>query len=162
MVSTINNTFIGYIKDNNIEKVKCLLDLKDQINLDINHKDCDKNTPLTFALLNGYIESAKLLIDYGADVNIKGQREHTPLQIAISSNMEEIVKLLLKCGVDFKYKDNNGLTLLMFTAMNNKIEIAKMLIEKGVDINARNNNCKICVKNLHFISSFIICFKHIS
>jgi serine/threonine-protein phosphatase 6 regulatory ankyrin repeat subunit B len=55
-----------YIKSNNIEAIKYLLDNK---LIDINIQDNDGWTPLMYASHNNYIEIVKLLLSY-KDINV--------------------------------------------------------------------------------------------
>lgn len=65
---------------------------------DVNAKDKDGNTPLTWASYTGKKEIAKLLISKGADVNVKNNDGYTPLQMTYHINdpkvKQEIIALL--------------------------------------------------------------------
>ena len=84
--------------DGNIEAVKQHL----AAGTDVNAKDKDGDTPLSYAALLGHKELAELLVANGANVNVKvasGPRQGgTPLDDAIKWKDTEIVDLLRKHG----------------------------------------------------------------
>ncbi|WP_298016331.1 ankyrin repeat domain-containing protein [uncultured Castellaniella sp.] len=57
-------------------------------------------TPLHYAASKGQVETARLLIDWGAIVNAPGPDGTTPLMMAALSGKPAIVKLLLSQGAD--------------------------------------------------------------
>ena len=96
-------------EEGNIEVVKQHL----AAGTDVNAKDVNGSTPLTFA---DNKEIAELLISEGADVNAKGMHGHrgTPLHSAASHGHKEIAELLLAEGADVNAKSGNGSTPLLF------------------------------------------------
>ncbi len=170
MSSNINDTFHGYIIANNIEKVNFLLEIKDQINLDINYKNHNGSTALSIALSNGYTEIVKLLLEKGVNTNIKDKRGYTPLLLASNYGFTEIVKLLLEKGDDVNIRDEEGNTALSFALKNGYTEIAELLKSKNGenDENDENDNDnKIMMKMLrkykvkHGVDKlFVLCYKN--
>ncbi len=76
----------------------------------VNYRDNNGHTPLTYAAMFNKLNTAKLLIENGADVNAKDSDNNTsPLSYAISRGNLELVKLLL---------DNNADINIMYPAMD--------------------------------------------
>ena len=63
--------------------------------------DLHRMTPLLYAVLGGYHDSMRLLLDAGADVHlIDGQKGRTPLRAALETQDAAAVKMLLDYGAD--------------------------------------------------------------
>jgi len=119
--------------DNNIEKVKYLLEVEDN---DANDKDIAGQTALMYS--DNY-EMSKLLIDNGADVTI--QADYNGETALSMSNDYEVSKLLINNGADVNSKNNYGRTPLMGSMYRDApIAIAKLLVESGADMNLRDDN----------------------
>ncbi|MGC9119596.1 MAG: ankyrin repeat domain-containing protein, partial [Thermoproteus sp.] len=61
--------------------------------------------PLHVAAAANAVESAALLIAYGADINARGRNNKTPLHVAMLHCNTEIVELLLRYGASIKARD---------------------------------------------------------
>ncbi len=128
---------------------------------DVNKRDRDGTTPLTWAAGEGSPKAVKALLDKGAEVDAKDNKERTPLMSAAYRGFPEVVKLLLEKGADIKAKDKDGWTALMFAASGENLKIIavakgkaivrygnsgptldviNLLIEKGLDVNARDKD----------------------
>jgi hypothetical protein len=118
--------------------------------IDVNAKDCDNNTALSYAKNEDLVE---LLIKYGADVNNKDKYGMTRLMKAAREGEKKICELLIKNSADVNATNIDGYTALTFALMdikidkidlyefllklrpygkkNEKIEICELLIEHG-------------------------------
>ncbi|WP_342261375.1 ankyrin repeat domain-containing protein [Spiroplasma endosymbiont of Notiophilus biguttatus] len=84
-------------------------------NLNINEKDNSGNTPLHYACFHNFLETADLLIKYGANINAKNNRDNTPLHYAIMGNADlKFINLLVDKGANFIEKDKMGNDSLSF------------------------------------------------
>jgi ankyrin repeat protein len=119
------------------EAIQEFLDLQ----VDLNTKDKDENTPLLLCVKRGDIASTKLLIEAGADVNAKNEGGATPLHWAAAYNKNpEILTLLIKAGADVNATAVNGSTPLQDAVWFNKNpEVTTLLIKAGADVNAKDN-----------------------
>ncbi|KAI3733671.1 hypothetical protein L6452_13121 [Arctium lappa] len=61
-------------------------------------RDYDNRTPLHVASLHGWIEVAKVLIEYGADVNAQDRWKNTPLADADGARKHHMIELLKSYG----------------------------------------------------------------
>ena len=109
-------------------------------------------TPIFFSVLGGAVETAKLLIKYGANVNaldVYGRPplyyigKPSPVPSATAENRLQVAKLLLDNGADVNIIDVDGaqpLWPIVFNARGKKEElpIVKLLVEHGADPNHIN------------------------
>ena len=109
-------------------------------------------TPIFFSVLAGEVESAKLLIKYGANVNaldVYGRPplyyigDPSPVPSATAENRLQVAKLLLDNGADINIIDVDGaqpLWPVVYNARGKKEElpIVKLFMEHGADPNHIN------------------------
>ena len=76
-----------------VDIVRRLLELRADPNIRTKH-----TTPLHRASSRGFLETARLLLRYGAKVNEKDEEGKTPLQVVASKRHEEMTKLLVEHG----------------------------------------------------------------
>jgi ankyrin repeat protein len=91
---------------------------------DVNYITPDSETPLSFAIVNGTVAIARLLIAAGANVNWIDAHETTPLAYAVSERDLEKVKLLLESGADPSHRD---LYALNEAARSNSPEMVRLI-----------------------------------
>lgn len=65
-------------------------------------------TALNQCVLDGNLESAKMLVELGANVNKKDRFGWTPLHYAASEGYEEICRFLLRSGANVRAEDKDG------------------------------------------------------
>lgn len=88
----------------------------------------------------GFIESVKLLLDYGADPKLVAANGETLLfQAVYNSDNSEVLQLLIDLGLNVNHKsDKDKNTPLFRIAILNKdeshFELAKILLKSGADI----------------------------
>jgi ankyrin repeat protein len=117
---------------------KCLEDAKEAISqgANVNVKNDWGLTPLSWAIYNGNVDMAKLLIEKGANVNA---RSSSPLSHAATKGNVDMVKLLIESGANVNAKDKDGFTPLdNAVGKGNNIDIVKLLVEKGANVNAKD------------------------
>jgi ankyrin repeat protein len=89
-------------------------------------------TPLHEAAWEGPLESAKLLLDYGADVNARGiNSDYTPLHCTAIKGQPAIALLLLEHGATVNALSNRGETPVDFAIKNGHLDLANLLREHG-------------------------------
>jgi hypothetical protein len=98
-----------------------ILQREDQVSIDVDAKDDNGWTPLSWAAERGHEAVVKLLLGTGkVDVDAKDEEYGwTPLSLAAENGHEAVVQLLLGTGkVDIDTKDNDGRTPLSWAAEN--------------------------------------------
>lgn len=100
-------------------------------NTDVNFKDSLERTALYYAVNNGFLECADVLLYHGANPNFASP-EATPLQIATYYNDTATIRLLL----DYKANVNQVLdnkTAFSVAIQQGNITAAKYLLARGAD-----------------------------
>jgi len=80
-----------------------------------NLKDKKGRTALHFAVNNGDIEMAKLLVSTMEGIDILINNQHTALTFALKNNNIDMVNCLLTCGVEVNRPNAQGTTPIMMT-----------------------------------------------
>lgn len=111
---------------------------------------CNGVTPLILAILNGHVDSAKVLLNEGADVNAKMETSmlgetvctYTPLSAAVTEKgFGEVVKMLIHKGADVNVKRcGHGYSVLHEVSSNGDPDIVKLLIDKGANVNVKTDS----------------------
>ena len=97
---------------------------------DINAKDGDF-TLLMKAATEGYLKTAKLLIDKGAEIDARTNEGTSALMVASSGGYTKIVELLVNAGANAKIKNNMGYTAEMYAKEKGYTNIVQMLNKVG-------------------------------
>ncbi|POR33318.1 Uncharacterized protein TPAR_06484 [Tolypocladium paradoxum] len=111
--------------------------------VDIDIKDKDGRTPLSWAAANGNEDIVPLLLTTGkVDIDTKDNDGRTPLSWAAAKGSEDVVQQLLETGkVDIDIKDKDGRTPLSWAAANGHEDVVQQLLETGkVDIDAEDKD----------------------
>ncbi|OAA71494.1 Pfs, NACHT and Ankyrin domain protein [Cordyceps fumosorosea ARSEF 2679] len=106
----------------------------------VNAKDNEGRTPLSYVAEKGHEAITKLLLDKGADAEAKDNDSRTPLSYVAEKGHEAIAKLLLDKGADVETNDNNSRTPLSYVAEKGYEAFAKLLLDKGADAEAKDKD----------------------
>ena len=99
-------------------------------------------TLLLFAVANGFLEGAKLLLKYGADTEIANIDGVTPVLYAVRYDNVPCLRLLIDAGAKVCAKDNRGYTALMVAAEHNCKSVVPVLLQAGVNPRTRTGSGK--------------------
>nr|AAM48476.1 SD21394p [Drosophila melanogaster] len=88
----------------------------DRMNMNPDQKDNAGYTPLHEACTQGWLEIARILLQYGANHSEAAQSGIRPLHGAIENDHEEVVRLLLSYGADPLLATYSGQTPLMLAS----------------------------------------------
>jgi hypothetical protein len=99
----------------------------------------DGETPLHIAAKKGYLNKARLLLQYGASPNVRTRRGETSLHYAVKTGSLKVTRILIDRGAYVDARDADGRTPLHYAAEGGFISIAKLLFERGADPNAEDN-----------------------
>lgn len=106
---------------------------------DVNAPDPDGTTPLHWAVENGDLEIAQLLLKAGARAEVSNRDGVTPLWLAATHRDARIARLLLQAGADPKHHSPSGESVLMAAARTGDPELVDLLLSSGADPNARGS-----------------------
>lgn len=129
-----NKNLIEAASDNDIERVRSLIDAKAYVNA----IDKYNSTALMKAAEKGHKEIVQLLIEANADLNIVNYLRLTALMLASDHGRKDITQLLLDAKADVNPGDRFGTTALM-NAMNCK-DITKLLLDADAKVNTINGD----------------------
>lgn len=106
---------------------------------DVNHSESNEHTALEDALIGGYPEIAKMLIEKGADVN---GSEGVALEMAARRGYADVVKMMIERGAT-----TNGVRYALEQGVNEGwVEVVKVLLEARKDlIGEEELRCALCV-----------------
>lgn len=143
-------------------------DIRDTIQIDVNVRDENREglTPLHFAIRNNDLETARLLVEFGADTNMSAWPSDETLLIYAIAEMSghtfdeepknislDIIKFLVEeCKIDVNKENDWGYNPLGESAILNNRELMDYLVEQGANIkDAYKNTNKayetFCQKN---------------
>ncbi|KAH9253359.1 hypothetical protein BASA81_008710 [Batrachochytrium salamandrivorans] len=97
----------------------------------VNVFDKSGQTPLHLASKAGNLETARLLVDYGALLDVSDKVNGnglTALHLAVTHGHEQLVDMLLCQGASVKKKSRNGSTALHFAAFSVREEIMSRVL----------------------------------
>jgi ankyrin repeat protein len=100
-------------------------------------QDYYSKTPLHLAVLEGYKEVVKELLDHRVDTATTDFKGRTVLYLAIRGYSLGILRLLLERGADIATRDSKGIIPLYFVYQKGIIRIIDCLIEKGASREAK-------------------------
>ena len=140
-VIQLDKLFHNQILSGNVDSVKSFIKAGVDVNKRFNFGASGSISPLYLAILLGYSEVSKLLIDSGADAKMDFNGWNLMHVAADALGNEAIVELLIKNGLDVNAKTKfYGVTPLFFAARKGNIEATKALIKNGADVNAKHPN----------------------
>lgn len=113
------------------------MDMLIKLGFPLNYLWYGERTPLGYAVLNGNLSAAKLLIKNGADIHLTDRFGETVLHRAVFYSDKAMVDLLIKSGANINQESGSCLyqTPLMIAAEQKDVKMVKYLIEKGADVN---------------------------
>jgi ankyrin repeat protein len=102
--------------------------------LDINAQAHNGWTPLFYAVSQGHIEFARMLLKRGARTDIlDNSNSRTPLHFAVIRRNIQLVRLLLEHGADVNACDNYGETPSQMGSRQGRYEIVELLSKYGAE-----------------------------
>lgn len=115
----LKNALFEAIQDQDIGAVAQLCR---NVEVNPNVRDCFGLSPLLYAVNDGNLAIAKILLTEGVrtDVDAQDFRGRTPLMIAAAYGNVEMVNLLLRKGADVHMEDINGETPLSYALCNDE------------------------------------------
>jgi len=109
----------------------------------VNYQNCNEGTTaLGAAVISGYSNIVKYLVEHGADVNLANLRGETPLHLAVlgSDNGVDIISFLLNEGSWIEIEDECGDTPLMYATREEIPQAVEVLLMHGADADHPNED----------------------
>jgi ankyrin repeat protein len=107
---------------------------------DMDSKDYDGQTPLSWAAEKGHEAVVKLLLERGAQIESIDKYYRTPLSWAAENGHEAVVKLLLARGAQIESTDLDRRTPLSWAAKNGHEAVVKLLLDRGARIESTDTD----------------------
>ncbi|RPA75197.1 ankyrin, partial [Ascobolus immersus RN42] len=125
--------------------LRLLLDIQWTDSIDVNPRDGDGRTPLSYAAASGEIGIMRALLEskeMEVDVNSKDNSGFTPLHWASQNGETDILELLLRHPkTDVNARNNKGRTALSLAAENGRTKTIKALLkEEDIDIVSKDDS----------------------
>ncbi|AYP74067.1 ankyrin repeat protein [Fowlpox virus] len=128
----LNSPLHCAVKKGDFEAVKSLLDKHEYIN-DVFYDN--GYTPLNLAVVSGFTQIVRLLLENGADADICSTDLFTPLHMAVRMKHKDIINLLLVFNANPNLEDCFRCTPLIHACAEGDIETCESLISYGADVN---------------------------
>ena len=128
-LSLSRRTLLSRAAANGREVVKLLL----EEGAELESKDNDHRTPLSWASANGHEAVVKLLLEQGAELESKDNEGRTPLLRAAERGHKAAVMLLIEKGAELESKSSNDQTPLSWAAESGHEAVVRLL-EKGANL----------------------------
>ena len=111
--------------------------LSHKLDIEIQDRQPNKDTPLAHAAESGQANSIRLLLEYGANVHARNSSDYTPVMIAASQRHPGAVKALLEDGANPNDKASDGKTPLLLASRAGRYRLPTLqaLVEGGADVN---------------------------
>ena len=107
----------------------------------VNIKNRSGETPLCLisGSYHGNLETARLLLEYGADPGVRCHKGRDSLYMALREGHQGLIQLLLKRGASPNARDDSGRTLLQIAVQNREeVGLIQLLLKHGADPNTRD------------------------
>ncbi|EAY04282.1 hypothetical protein TVAG_390520 [Trichomonas vaginalis G3] len=101
-----------------------------ELNVEVDIKNYNNETPLFFAVNSNNIENYRTLVSHGANNKVLNKDGRNLLFNAIFSNSFEMADILIADGLDVNHKDINGKTCFDYIIMGDNCSCLKYLLEK--------------------------------
>ncbi|KAL6978601.1 hypothetical protein U1Q18_020266, partial [Sarracenia purpurea var. burkii] len=112
--------------------------LVQELELDVNMKDGEGETPLNHATIGQHSQTASFLIGNGANLNLANHKGFSALHYAAEKGLKELLRQLISRGAEVDAKSDAG-TPLQCAAAKGRKEIVKILLDNKANAGADPN-----------------------
>jgi ankyrin repeat protein len=107
---------------------------------DINARGGCHDTPLQAAVIKGYVDIIRLLLEHGADMATLNDEDFGPLHEASRRGRLDVIGLLLDHRADVDSRNFLGRTPLFIASQEGELEVARVLLQRGAAVNSFDYN----------------------
>lgn len=111
-------------------------------NIDVRGKQMNRDTPLSYAALNGKADAIEILLEFGANVHARDNCNYTPIMMAAYERHAKAVSKLLRGGANPNDEaDFSGSALLLASGTGGwRLPTLRALIEGGANVKPQHPN----------------------
>jgi len=107
----------------------------------VNYQSINEGTTaLAAAVIGGFLDIVKYLVEHGADVNLANLRGETPLHLACLGDNDKTISFLLSAGRWLASEDECGDSPLMYATREDKLMAVEQLLMHGADVDHPNED----------------------
>ncbi|KAH8673187.1 hypothetical protein BGZ61DRAFT_427876 [Ilyonectria robusta] len=133
-------TLLSYLAECGQEIILAFVLASGNYNADLELKDEEGRTPLSYAAEKWREAVVRLLLDRGAQIEAADKDGLTPLLYAVHQGDKAIIQLLLDRGAYIEAADKNGRTPLLYAAAFGLKHVVQLLLGWGAQIDVTDNN----------------------
>lgn len=127
--------------NNHAESVKVILEFEPNLEIVFASEERQTNfTALTIAVVCGYDEIVRLLLEAGANINHKSEKEWFPILYAFTIEKEDVLRTLLEYHPDVTLEDYEKCTALNCINKTSTVELVKRLVNAGSEVNTYDSD----------------------
>lgn len=120
----------------------------------VNLADCNGNSLLMLASLNGHTACVRSLLNLGAEVDFRNQRGQTPLGAAAFKGYSAIIKLLWKHGAALDADNGKGMTPIVLAKVFGRHAAVQVLEDLGAD-SSRCKQTRLSARYMNDVASVL-------
>lgn len=106
---------------------------------EVDPRDCNSQTPLMLASLQGNVDSVITLLNYGADPNLRDVDEKSALHLAVHDDHHCIANILMKHGAAINDIDKYSQSALLIASMFGYSDSVNLLLDNNADPNLQDS-----------------------
>ena len=118
--------------------------------IEVRGKQMNKDTPLSYAALNGKADAIEILLEFGANVHARNDCNYTPIMVAAYERHAEAVSKLLRGGANPNDEAGfSGSALLLASGTGKwRLPTLRALIEGGANVKPKHPNGFTPIQNI--------------
>ena len=125
-VNRLNRALVAAVTSGDLDRVSALI----ARGAEVNYRNRDGETPLTFAAAWDQLAAARVLLDHGADPNAADRHGGTALMWAAQHSEPALARALLAAGAEVDARDPAGRTALDHAGWRDAADPARAVLRR--------------------------------